>query len=90
MKVADFDFELPPKNIALRPVVPRESAKLLVVKDGQCADHQVGDLPSQLRAGDVLVFNNTKVIPAALSGVRVGRLDVLFGVGETPALEVDE
>ncbi len=81
MKVADFDFELPPENIALRPSVPREAAKLLVVKDGVCADHLVGDLPAQLRAGDVLVFNNTKVIPAALSGVRVGRL------GTTPKIE---
>jgi S-adenosylmethionine:tRNA ribosyltransferase-isomerase len=81
MKVADFDFELPPENIALRPVTPREAAKLLVVKDGQCADYQVGDLPTQLRHGDVLVFNNTKVIPAALSGVRVGRL------GTTPKIE---
>lgn len=81
MKVADFDFELPPENIALRPSVPREAAKLLVVKDGQCTDHLVGDLPSQLRAGDVLVFNNTKVIPAALSGFRISRL------GTTPKIE---
>jgi S-adenosylmethionine:tRNA ribosyltransferase-isomerase len=81
MRVADFDFELPPENIALRPAVPREAAKLLVVKDGRCTDHLVGDLPSQLRRGDVLVFNNTKVIPAALSGVRVGRL------GTTPKIE---
>jgi S-adenosylmethionine:tRNA ribosyltransferase-isomerase len=81
MRVADFDFELPSENIALRPVSPREAAKLLVVKDGQCTDHLVGDLPAQLRRGDVLVFNNTKVIPAALSGVRVGRL------GTTPKIE---
>ncbi len=81
MKVADFDFVLPPENIALRPVSPRETAKLLVVKDGAVADNLVGDLPAQLRAGDVLVFNNTKVIPAALSGVRVGRL------GTTPKIE---
>jgi S-adenosylmethionine:tRNA ribosyltransferase-isomerase len=81
MRVADFDFELPPENIALRPVSPREAAKLLVVKDGQYTDHLVGDLPLLLRRGDVLVFNNTKVIPAALSGVRVGRL------GTTPKIE---
>jgi S-adenosylmethionine:tRNA ribosyltransferase-isomerase len=81
MRVADFDFELPPENIALRPAVPREAAKLLVVKDGQCTDNLVGDLPSRLRRGDVLVFNNTKVIPAALSGARVGRL------GTTPKIE---
>jgi S-adenosylmethionine:tRNA ribosyltransferase-isomerase len=74
MLVSDFDFELPPERIALRPAVPRESAKLLVVVEA-LSDLTVADLPSQLRAGDVLVFNNTKVIPAALSGVRVGRGD---------------
>ena len=72
MRVSDFDFELPPERIALRPAVPREAARLLVVGD-ELADFTVGDLPSQLRAGDVLVFNNTKVIPAALTGVRLGR-----------------
>jgi len=72
MRVSDFDFELPPERIALRPANPRESAKLLVVGD-RFGDFTVADLPSQLRAGDVLVFNNTKVIPAALTGVRVGR-----------------
>ena len=80
MRVADFDFELPPERIALRPAFPRESAKLLVVGDG-LADLTVADLPGQLRYGDVLVFNNTKVIPAALSGHRVGRL------GTTPRIE---
>jgi S-adenosylmethionine:tRNA ribosyltransferase-isomerase len=80
MLVSDFDFELPPERIALRPAVPRESAKLLVVGEA-LSDLTVADLPSQLRAGDVLVFNNTKVIPAALSGVRVGRGDA------TPKIE---
>ncbi len=81
MRVADFDFELPPENIALRPSTPREAAKLLVVKNGTFNDLHVGDLASQLRRGDLLIFNNTKVIPAALSGVRVGRL------GTTPKIE---
>jgi S-adenosylmethionine:tRNA ribosyltransferase-isomerase len=81
MRVADFDFELPPENIALRPITPREAAKLLVVQNGAFTDLLVGDLPGQLRRGDLLVFNNTKVIPAALSGVRVGRL------GTTPKIE---
>jgi S-adenosylmethionine:tRNA ribosyltransferase-isomerase len=72
MRVSDFDFELPAARIALRPMVPREAAKLLVV-DAGLKDLTVADLPAQLRAGDVLVFNNTKVIPAALSGVRLGR-----------------
>ncbi len=81
MRVADFDFELPPENIALRPITPREAAKLLVIQNGAFADLHVGDLPSQLRRGDLLIFNNTKVIPAALSGIRVGRL------GTTPKIE---
>jgi S-adenosylmethionine:tRNA ribosyltransferase-isomerase len=81
MRVADFDFELPPENIALRPVSPREAAKLLVVKDGAFSDLHVADLPGQLRSGDLLIFNDTKVIPAALSGNRVGRL------GTTPKIE---
>jgi S-adenosylmethionine:tRNA ribosyltransferase-isomerase len=80
MRVADFDFELPPERIALRPASPRESAKLLVVGN-ELSDLTIADLPGQLRAGDVLVFNNTKVIPAALSGHRIGRL------GTTPKIE---
>ncbi len=80
MRVADFDFILPPERIALRPAVPRESAKLLVVGD-QLQDLTVANLPEQFRRGDVLVFNNTKVIPAALTGQRVGRL------GTTPKIE---
>ncbi len=80
MRVSDFDFELPPESIALRPAVPRESAKLLVVGDG-FTDQTVADLPSQLKAGDVLVFNDTRVIPAALTGHRIGRL------GTTPKIE---
>jgi S-adenosylmethionine:tRNA ribosyltransferase-isomerase len=81
MRVSEFDFVLPPERIALRPASPRESAKLLCVGDVS-EDRTVGDLPQLLRAGDVLVFNDTKVIPAALSGVRVGRL------GTTPKIEV--
>ena len=73
MRVSDFDFALPPENIALRPARPRDAAKLLVVGGG-LEDRTVRDLPSLLRAGDVLVFNNTKVIPASLEGHRVGRL----------------
>ena len=80
MRVSDFDFDLPPDRIALRPAVPREAALLLEVGQG-LADHTIADLPQLLRAGDVLVFNNTKVIPAALSGHRIGRL------GTTPKIE---
>ena len=80
MRVCDFDFELPPERIALRPMVPREAAKLLVV-GADLRDLTVADLPTQLRAGDVLVFNDTRVIAAALAGVRLGR------GGTTPRIE---
>ena len=70
MRVDLFDFELPPERIALRPVSPRDSAKLLLVRNGSLHDHSVRELPSLLRAGDVLVFNDTRVIPAQLEGRR--------------------
>ena len=70
MKTADFDFDLPDSHIALRPAEPRDSARLLVVKDGMLEDRIVRDLPDFLRPGDALVFNDTRVIPARLSGVR--------------------
>jgi S-adenosylmethionine:tRNA ribosyltransferase-isomerase len=70
MRVDLFDFALPPENIALRPVVPRDAAKLLVLNGGQHQDCVVSDLPSILRAGDCLVFNDTRVIPAQLEGKR--------------------
>ncbi|MCC6829114.1 MAG: tRNA preQ1(34) S-adenosylmethionine ribosyltransferase-isomerase QueA [Novosphingobium sp.] len=71
MRVDLFDFELPPERIALRPARPRDAARLLVVPgEGAFADLRVSDLPGQLRAGDVLVFNDTRVIPAQLEGQR--------------------
>src|SRR3954463_13042958 len=70
MRVADFDFELPAERIALRPARPRDTARLLVVRGGDISDHQVLELPELLHSGDVLVFNDTKVIPAQLEGRR--------------------
>ena len=74
MRVDQFDFDLPDENIALRPMSPRDQARLLVVRpDGApvLEDARVCDLPSFLKAGDALVFNDTKVIPAQLEGVRL-------------------
>ena len=68
MRVADFDFALPDDRIALRPATPRDAARLLVVGPDGMHDREVRQLPSQLRAGDVLVFNDTRVIPAQLFG----------------------
>ena len=69
MRVDLFDFDLPTDRIALRPAEPRDSARLLVVGE-ELADHKVGELPALLRAGDMLVFNDTRVIPAQLEGRR--------------------
>lgn len=72
MRVDLFDFELPEDRIALRPASPRDAARLLVVKPGDAlGDRVVRDLPDLLRPGDVLVVNDTKVIPAELRGERV-------------------
>jgi S-adenosylmethionine:tRNA ribosyltransferase-isomerase len=75
MRVDLFDFNLPPENIALRPVSPRDSARMLCVHGGAMADQtlsdrSVHDLPALLRAGDCLIFNDTRVIPAQLTGRR--------------------
>lgn len=70
MKVDLFDFDLPPERIALRPASPRDSSRLLVLDGEATRDLTVTDLPGQLRAGDLLVFNDTRVIPAQLQGTR--------------------
>src|SRR5260370_27594486 len=71
MHLAEFDFDLPRELIADRPAEPRESARLLVLPaEGAVADRRIADLPRLLRPGDLLVFNDTKVIPARLVGRR--------------------
>ena len=84
MRTDLFDFDLPPERIALRPISPRDAARLLVVRPGgtpELEDRGVRDLPELLQSGDALVVNDTKVIPARLKGRRLGR-------GETqPAIE---
>jgi len=81
MRVELFDFELPQGLIAQRPAVPRDSARLLhLPRDGEPAEHVVTDLPSLLRPGDLLVFNDTRVIPARLYGTRAtgGKVEALL------------
>ena len=71
MRVDLFDFALPPERIALRPARPRDAARMLLVEgQGALADRSVRDLPQILRPGDMLVFNDTRVIPAQLEGRR--------------------
>ena len=78
MKLADFDFQLPEALIALRPAEPRDQARLLHVRGGTLEDCRFDSLPDLLRAGDVVVFNDTRVIPARLFGLR------LRGAASTP------
>jgi S-adenosylmethionine:tRNA ribosyltransferase-isomerase len=71
MRVDLFDFDLPQELIALRPARPRDAARMLVVRgEGAFEDAGVSDLPGLLKRGDVLVFNDTRVIPAQLEGRR--------------------
>jgi S-adenosylmethionine:tRNA ribosyltransferase-isomerase len=70
VRVDLFDFDLPPASIALRPAAPRDSARMLVVAEGGLSDRVVADLPDALRPGDCLIFNDTRVIPAQLDGMR--------------------
>lgn len=74
MDVDLFDFDLPPERIALRPASPRDAARMLVLDGagpgGATRDRLVSDLPGELRRGDLLVFNDTRVIPAQLEGLR--------------------
>jgi len=76
MRTDLFDFELPADRVALRPAVPRDAARLLVVKPGdvqELVDRGISDLPDLLQPGDCLVINDSKVIAARLTGRRMGR-----------------
>jgi len=74
MRTDLFDFDLPPERIALRPMSPRDAARLLVVRpSGVAEDRAVRDLPELLQPGDAVVVNDTRVIPARLVGRRIGR-----------------
>jgi len=88
MRVDDFDFELPRALIAARPAEPRDAARLLEARGAgpeALRDHVFGDLPGLLRAGDLLVFNDTKVIPARLIGRRgEARIEATLHKREAP------
>jgi S-adenosylmethionine:tRNA ribosyltransferase-isomerase len=92
MRTDLFDFALPADRIALRPVAPRDAARLLVVRPGAGAeleDCSVRDLPMLLRGGDALVVNDTKVIPASLHGRRIGRGDAEPAIEATLVKRLD-
>jgi S-adenosylmethionine:tRNA ribosyltransferase-isomerase len=92
MRTDLFDFDLPVDRIALRPAVPRDAARLLVLKPGQAPewdDRLVSDLPDLLRAGDCLVVNDSKVIAARLKGRRIGRGEAEPGIEATLHKRID-
>lgn len=70
MRLAEFDFDLPPERVAQQPARPRDAARLLRVYPGGLADHGICELPALLRPGDVLVVNDTRVLPAQLTARR--------------------
>lgn len=74
MKVSDFDYHLPPELIAQEPLYPRDTSRLMVIKrhTGSITHHSFRDITSFLQQGDVLVLNNTKVLPARLFGIKEG------------------
>lgn len=73
MRTSDFDFTLPQERIALYPAFPKESAKLLEVEGGHFSDRAIADLPELLAPGDLLIFNDSKVIPARLFATNISR-----------------
>jgi S-adenosylmethionine:tRNA ribosyltransferase-isomerase len=83
LSAADYDFYLPPELIAQEPARPRDAARLLHVAGNRLADRRVWDLPALLRPGDVMVVNDTRVIPARLSARRgAARIEVLLNRNE--------
>jgi len=92
MKTDLFDFDLPPERIALRPVHPRDAARLMVVRPGgapEVEDRGVLDLPDILGPGDCLVVNDSKVIAARLKGRRIGRGDTEPSIEATLHKRID-
>jgi S-adenosylmethionine:tRNA ribosyltransferase-isomerase len=90
MRTELFDFALPEDRIALRPASPRDSARLLVVRPGAVLeDRTVADLPDLLKAGDAVVVNDTRVLPASLHGRRIGRGDAEPAIEATLVQRID-
>src|ERR1700683_4768341 len=75
MKITDFDFDLPPAQIAQAPLAEREASRMLLLDrfSGAWQDHQFRELPALLRGDELMVVNNTRVLPARLFGRRAGR-----------------
>jgi S-adenosylmethionine:tRNA ribosyltransferase-isomerase len=92
MRTDLFDFDLPEDRIALRPISPRDAARLLVVRASEperFEDRLVRDLPELLRPGDAIVVNDTKVLPVSLKGRRIGRGDAEPAIAATLIKRLD-
>ncbi len=89
LTLSDFDFDLPEELIALRPAVPRSASRLLVSDRGALHDSSVAALGEWLRPGDLLVFNNTRVIPSRLSGTRTRNTTHGSGVSQIEATMIE-
>ncbi|MDS3861917.1 tRNA preQ1(34) S-adenosylmethionine ribosyltransferase-isomerase QueA [Thermosynechococcaceae cyanobacterium BACA0444] len=76
LQLSSYDYELPPELIAQAPAEPRDSSRLLVFRSGEITHHQFRELPQFLHPGDLLVLNNTRVIPARLRGQKIGKIPV--------------
>ncbi len=89
LNLSDFDFDLPEDLIALRPAVPRSASRMLVSKSGEIHDSKVAELGNWLVEGDLLVFNNTRVIPSRLSGTRTRNTIHGSGVSQIEATMIE-
>jgi len=89
LNLSDFDFDLPEELIALRPVAPRSASRMLVSDKGEIHDSTVSALGGWLREGDLLVLNNTRVIPSRLSGTRTRKTIHGSGVSQIEATMIE-
>ena len=89
LSLSDFDFDLPEELIALRPAVPRTASRMLVSIGDEITDSTVADLSAFLKAGDLLVFNNTRVIPSRLNGTRTRNTTHGSGVSQIEATMIE-
>lgn len=87
--LSDFDFDLPENLIALRPAKPRSASRMLVCQSGEIHDSGVAELGNWLKPGDLLVFNNTKVIPSRLAGTRTRNTTHGSGVSQIEATMIE-
>ena len=91
VKVADFEYQLPPERIAIHPLTRRDQSKLMMVRrdTGSISHHLFSEFPDLLQASDVVVLNNTKVFPARLLGYRLGLTSYTTGKAATPHAQIE-